>query len=406
MSTYNIAKEIVQRFVEKGFLSYFAGGWVRDYIMDHPSDDIDIVTSAPTETTQFMFEKTIPVGVNFGIVIIVEKGHQFEVATFRTEGGYNDGRRPTVVEEASPQEDAKRRDFTINGLFYNPLTAEIHDYVNGRADIEANIVRAIGDPHKRFLEDRLRMIRAVRYAARFHFTIEEKTYAAIKEHACDLFPSVAVERVFNEFEKMGKFPGFDRAMVTLHELGLLGVIFPELAPLTASDIEHRVRHIPQLPDNTPVIGKILELFPQATLEEKLSLCDKFKLANTNREFVKFHDHAFKSLELPFEELDRHDWAHLYAHPHFPICLHGAATRCLEGDRDTFIQNHENQIQTLEPYILQIKQNTPLVRASHLIDRGVTPGPRMGELLAKAHRLAINEGLDEIDDILDRLDLTI
>lgn len=403
MPTYSIAKEIVQRFVEKGFTSYFAGGWVRDHIMDHPSDDIDIVTSAPVETTQFLFEKTVPVGVNFGIVIVVQDGHQFEVATFRREEGYSDGRRPTKVEEAPPEEDAKRRDFTINGLFYNPLTEEIHDYVDGRADIEANIVRAIGDPHKRFAEDRLRMIRAVRYASRFHFTIEPETYAAIEAHASELFPSVAVERIYNEFEKMGKFPGFARAMITLHELGLLGVIFPNLKALTTTEIEHRVRLIPELPDNMPTLGKLLELFPSATLDEKLALCDKFKLANTDRDFVKYHDHAYKSLELPLEKLDRHDWVHLYAHPLFPICLHGAATRRLEENRDTFIQNHENQIQVLEPHILRVKQNDPLIRASHLIERGIAPGPQMGELLRKARRLAINEDLSEVTTVLHRLD---
>src|SRR3990167_6673565 len=127
MITKAIARRIVERLKEKGFIAYFAGGWVRDFLMKHPSDDIDIATTASVEEVRALFEKTIPVGIAFGIVIVVEEGHPFEVATFRKERGYLDGRRPTKVEPASPQEDAQRRDFTINGLFYAPTTDDNHD---------------------------------------------------------------------------------------------------------------------------------------------------------------------------------------------------------------------------------------------------------------------------------------
>ncbi|MCI5051739.1 MAG: CCA tRNA nucleotidyltransferase [Simkaniaceae bacterium] len=404
MTSYNIAKKIVQRFVDAGYTAYFAGGWVRDYLMDHPSDDIDIVTSASVEVTQSLFEKTIPVGINFGIVIVVEDEHQFEVASFRKESGYDDGRRPGFVESANPQEDALRRDFTINGLFFDPLSETIYDYVDGRADLDRGIVRAIGDPNERFLEDRLRMIRAVRYSARFHFPIEKETEKAIIHHAKDLFPSVAIERVWSEFEKLGKFPGFERGLLSLHKLGLLGVIFPALVSLSVEEIDRRIDRIPDLPDNTPTIAKLLELFPEAGLDEKLSLCDYFKLSNRERDFVIYYDHALKSLELPLESLDKYTWAKLYAHPHFGLCLANVATRCLEDHREKFVQTHENHYLSLEPYILRIKQKSPLVRATHLTERGVKPGPKMGELLREAEKLSINEGILDIDNVLDRLEL--
>jgi poly(A) polymerase len=202
MRNFALAKQIVQTLVKAGFTTYFAGGWVRDYLMNHPSDDIDIATGAPVDVIQNLFPKTIPVGLAFGIVIVVVEEHQFEVATFRKEKGYVDGRRPTHIESATPEEDALRRDFTINGLFWDPLTETLYDYVEGQKDLRSGIIRAIGDPHARFLEDRLRMIRAVRYSTRFNFSIEIETYQAILTHAKSLFPSVAIERIWQEFHKM------------------------------------------------------------------------------------------------------------------------------------------------------------------------------------------------------------
>ena len=150
------ARKVIDKLVLEGHTAYYAGGYVRDRIMGHPSDDIDIATTAPVEIVQTLFKKTIPVGVQFGIVIVVMDGHQFEVATFRKEEEYKDGRRPTKIEPATPEEDAVRRDFTINGMFYDPTTGEVIDYIDGKKDIKHRIIRAIGNPKERFMEDRLR----------------------------------------------------------------------------------------------------------------------------------------------------------------------------------------------------------------------------------------------------------
>ena len=232
MTHLDLAKEIVQRLSQAGYTAYFAGGWVRDYLMKHPSDDIDIATDAPTEVILQLFPRTILVGLSFGVVVVVMKGQQFEVATFRRDIDYTDGRKPTRVERSSPEEDASRRDFTINGMFYDPVEEIVHDYVNGTADIKLGVIRTIGDPYLRFSEDRLRMIRAVRFSARFGFVIDQDTQEAILANAETLFPAVAMERVWQEFCKMVRFPNVDHAMIELHRLGLASRDLPSVAGST------------------------------------------------------------------------------------------------------------------------------------------------------------------------------
>lgn len=153
MDAYSTGCQIIEKLYQHGYLAYFAGGWVRDFLLGHPSSDIDIATSATPREIESLFSKTIPVGAQFGIVVVIEKKHQFEVATFRKDAEYKDGRRPISIELASPEEDAKRRDFTINGMFYDPIQRRILDYVNGQEDLNLGIIRAIGNPHERFLED-------------------------------------------------------------------------------------------------------------------------------------------------------------------------------------------------------------------------------------------------------------
>ena len=159
MEEHQQARIIVETLHRAGFLAYYAGGWVRDFLLNHPSDDIDIATNAPPETVQALFSHTVPIGIAFGIILVIQEGHTYEVATFRQDFDYQDGRRPARIQFSTAAEDAKRRDFTINGLFYDPVREEILDYINGREDIRAGIIRAIGNPHERIKEDRLRMIR-------------------------------------------------------------------------------------------------------------------------------------------------------------------------------------------------------------------------------------------------------
>src|SRR5713101_1892653 len=173
------AREIAAHLRESGHIAYFAGGCVRDIVGGETPKDFDIATDANQEAVQKLYPRTYAVGAHFGVILVVEDGFQFEVATFRSDDAYVDGRHPSAVHFSSPEEDAKRRDFTINGMFYDPVAGEVIDLVGGQADIAAKLVRAIGDPAKRFAEDRLRMLRAVRFAAVLDYQIDTATWDAL-----------------------------------------------------------------------------------------------------------------------------------------------------------------------------------------------------------------------------------
>lgn len=382
---YNVGKEIVKKLRDAGHTAYFAGGWVRDYLLKHPSDDIDIATSATTDEVAALFEKTIPVGAQYGIMIVVLNGHNFEVATFRQDRGYADGRRPTGIDLATPKEDAKRRDFTINGMFFDPLTETLYDYVDGQVDLEKKLIRAIGNPHERFLEDRLRMIRAIRYAGRFGFAIDPLTIEAIDDHAKTLFPAVAIERVTHEFEKMQRFPNFDEALIFMHRHRLLPTIFPELEKVPETEIRYRLRNLKEYPVSIPVVIPLLDLFPNYSLEQKLELTEFLKLSKKDRDFVKTH-HLMLT-----HHGDLASWAHIYARPFVETCL--------EIFKD---KTHDQRFKSLFDAILRIQNKTPVLSAKYLIEKGIKPGEHMGELLSKAERISINESLRDPDKIYERL----
>ena len=177
------ARAVVRELRARGHVAYFAGGCVRDHVRGEPPADFDVATDASADRVQSLFARTVPVGAQFGVVLVVIKGQPIEVATFRADAEYLDGRHPVSVRAAAPEEDARRRDFTINGMFLDPETGEVLDFVGGRADIEARLVRAIGDPDQRFHEDRLRLLRAVRLAARLGYAIEPRTFAAVRRRA-------------------------------------------------------------------------------------------------------------------------------------------------------------------------------------------------------------------------------
>ncbi|HEY5648456.1 MAG TPA: CCA tRNA nucleotidyltransferase, partial [Nitrospiria bacterium] len=224
------AVSIVKTLRKAGYEAYWAGGSVRDLVMGNEPDDYDIATSAPPDAVMKLFKQTIPVGVSFGVVRVRLDEDEFEVAAFRSDGRYIDGRHPETVTFSDAREDAKRRDFTINGMFYDPEEEKVIDYVEGQADIKKGVIRAIGDAGKRFEEDRLRMIRAVRFSARFGFPIEPETEKALRGLS-DKIPSISGERIRDELEKMlcGANPA--QAFRLLHKTGILKVILPEVVAM-------------------------------------------------------------------------------------------------------------------------------------------------------------------------------
>jgi poly(A) polymerase len=222
------AVEIVRALRGAGFRAYWAGGCVRDLVMAGEPEDYDVATDARPEQITALFEKTIPVGISFGVVKVLLGGEAFEVATFRSDGRYLDGRHPEAVRFSNEREDALRRDFTLNGMFYDPAADRIIDYVGGQRDIKSGLIRAIGPPLERFSEDYLRLLRAVRFSARFGFPIEPQTEDAIRQLAPKI-TQISAERIRDELGKMLTGPHPDRSIGMLHQTGLLKEILPEVA---------------------------------------------------------------------------------------------------------------------------------------------------------------------------------
>jgi poly(A) polymerase len=218
---------IVKRLREAGYESYLAGGCVRDMLLGKTPQDYDITTNARPDDVVKIFPKTVPVGAQFGVILVIVEGQPFEVASFRYDGPYLDGRRPAQVRYGSLQEDILRRDFTINGMIYDPMADQMIDLVGGRRDLDSKLVRAIGNPRSRFEEDRLRMIRAVRFAASLNFTIENETFAAICELASSI-TEISWERIGEELTRILTEGGAKAGFELLDRTGLLKLLLPEI----------------------------------------------------------------------------------------------------------------------------------------------------------------------------------
>src|SRR5436190_187415 len=221
------AREIAVRLRTAGHIAYFAGGCVRDIIRGVTPKDFDIATNARPEEVQKLFPRTYAVGAHFGVIVVVEGDFQFEVATFRSDDAYIDGRHPSAVHFSSPEEDAKRRDFTINGMFFDPVAEKVIDFVGGRADLEAKLVRAIGDPAQRFAEDRLRMLRAVRFATVLDYKIDNQTWDALVADSASI-NQISAERIRDELVRIFLSPNRVRGWDLLDSSGLMRAILPEL----------------------------------------------------------------------------------------------------------------------------------------------------------------------------------
>lgn len=298
------ARAIVRVLREHGFVAYFAGGCVRDKLLGHEPKDFDVATSARADDVRRLFDHTVPVGAQFGVVLVIDGERQVEVATFRSDGVYLDGRHPTSVRFSDPREDALRRDFTINGMFYDPVTEHVIDYVEGRKDLAVGVIRAIGDPHARFSEDRLRLLRAIRLAARLDFTIAEDTFAAIQTLAPTIV-DIAWERIGDEIVKILTEGKARRAFELLFESRLLRAILPEIETM---------RGVEQSPDFHPegdVFVHTLLLLdkleaPTETLALGALLHDVAKPLCQDRkgERITFYGHCEQGVELAVEICQR------------------------------------------------------------------------------------------------------
>ena len=302
------AISIVKRLRQEGHEAYLAGGCVRDMLLAKSPQDYDIATSAKPDAVKKIFAKTIEVGAQFGVILVLSDGDSFEVATFRWDGPYIDGRRPSEVRFAGMREDILRRDFTINGMMYDPVEDRLIDLVGGREDLSRRLIRAIGEPRERFREDRLRMIRAVRFAASLGFTIEENTLRAIRAEAASI-TQVSWERIGEEITRLLTEGGARSGFELLDESGLLPAVLPEVA---------RMKGVEQTPDYHPegdvFVHTLLILEQISNLKSQISetlaygalLHDIAKpvCIEKHGERITYYGHTEKGAEMAIEILKR------------------------------------------------------------------------------------------------------
>lgn len=377
---------ICQILNREGYKAYFAGGWVRDWLLGHPSADVDIATDAPMSRLVELFPNTVQVGMAFGVVIVKMEGHQFEIATFRRDVSYSDGRKPDAIEPSTPEEDAQRRDFTINGIFYDPLAEKFYDFVGGEKDLKKGIIRAIGDPFERFVEDRLRMIRAVRFSARLGFPIDPLTEEAIVKSAPTLFPAVAKERIHQELIKMSEGPNFEKALIDLARLGLLGEIFSSLKQMKLNDLR-QIAH--RLPHHIPLVAKLKELLSNLPPEKQLEEIESLKISGKEKQLI-----LFLQKEKSLSDRSPSEWVRFYANPFSSIAIE------LYGHEE----EHEKRKASLEKHLSRVHTKKPLVTSKHLMDLGIKPGLKMGELLKEAEAIAIDNDLHDVEEVFKIMEL--
>ena len=309
---------IIKRLREEGHEAYLAGGCVRDHLLGKSPQDYDIATDAKPEAIQKIFPKTIEVGAQFGVILVLLEGEPFAVATFRHDGPYLDGRRPSEVRFAGLREDILRRDFTINGMMYDPIEERVIDLVGGREDLSRGLIRAIGDPRQRFQEDRLRMARAVRFAASLGFAIEEQTFRAIQTEASTI-TQISWERIGEEVTRILTGGQARRGFEILDDSGLLKVILPELEPMKGVDQSRdfhpegdvfahtllMLSHLTVSSEQTPH-SSLLTSHPSETLAYGCLLHDVAKpvCVQSGEGRVTFYGHTEKGAEMAVEVLKR------------------------------------------------------------------------------------------------------
>ena len=409
MTPRDIVLDLLRRLQEAGYEAYLVGGCVRDELRGMAPQDYDMATSARPEEVEALFPQTHAVGKSFGVILVVEHGHTFEVATFRAESDYTDGRRPNTVTFSDAQTDASRRDFTVNGLFMDPLTDTVHDWVGGQEDLEKRRLRTIGHPTERFNEDHLRLLRAVRLAAQLDFEIDPATFAAVRDMA-DHITRVSAERIRDELLKLFRPPYAARGLDLLHESGLLAQVLPELLPTVTCEqspdyhpegtvYDHIRLMLSKLPAEasvelpwTALLHDIAKPVTQSECEEgrihfyghekigvdmAQQILQRLRFPNVEIEAivqtVRYHMQFKDAPKMRKATLRR-----MLMRPTFELELEQHRLDCLGShglmDIYDFIREQQTVLQE-KPLLLE-----PLISGRDLIELGIEPGPALGQLL--------------------------
>ena len=422
------ATRLVERLRAAGHEALFAGGCVRDRLLGKEAHDIDIATSARPEEIQTLFPRTVAVGAQFGVIVVLEDGGEFQVATFRSDGAYRDGRHPESVAFTNAEGDARRRDFTVNGLFFDPLTRQILDYVGGEADLRAGILRCIGDPRERFAEDKLRLIRCVRFAASLGFEIEAETWRALVERASEI-TAVSAERIRDELVKIFTHPSRVRGFDLLDQSGLLAILLPEIEALKGCEqppdfhpegdvFVHTRLMLSLLPErvSTPLVFSVLfhdigkptafhidetgrirfngHESISASMTEKIFARLRFSNAETEATVAGVKNHmAFKDVQnMRVATLKR-----FLARPTIDDELELHRVDC--SGSHGLLDNYEFLLRKREEFSNEPLIPPPLITGRDLIAAGLKPGPPFKKLLDSAQALQLEGSLKTRDDAL-------
>jgi len=423
------ARSVVDKLRARGFQALYAGGCVRDTLLGVDPHDYDVATSAKPEEVEALFPRTVPVGAQFGVILVLEQGQEIQVATFRGDGFYRDGRHPESVTYTDAEGDARRRDFTVNGLFYDPLTSEVLDFVGGREDLKAGILRAIGTPSERFSEDKLRLLRAVRFATTLGFTIDPETWKAVQERAPEIL-AVSAERIREELCKILLSPNRVRGFDLLDESGLLHEILPEMEPLKGCDQPPEFHPEGDVFVHTRLMLTLLK--PDASLPLVLSVLfhDLGKPATrvvdeTGR--IRFNGHEGVSSEISLKIMHRLRFSNemidavlpavrlhmsfkdvpnmrvatlkrMMARPTFEEELELHRVDCLSSHG--MLDNHAMLITKREEFGRAPLIPVPLVTGHDLIALGWKPGPRFAEILSAVQTRQLEGTLTSREEGLD------
>jgi len=423
------ALEIVRRLQKADFTAYWVGGSVRDQLLGKEPQDYDIATNAKPDQIEALFSRTIPVGRKFGVIIVVEQGHQFQVATFRADSDYQDGRRPTNVAFGDARADALRRDFTINGLFFDPVAGQLHDWVQGETDLRTGLIRTIGTPADRFAEDHLRMLRAVRFAAQLFFKIEPQTFTAIQEHAAKIL-RISAERVREELLKLFRPPHAARGLDLLRDSGLLIHVLPEIEATIRCDQSPNYHPEGTVYNHIRLILDSLPKDPPDSLTWSAMLHDIGKVPTASRDEesgrIRFYGHEkvgadmaaklLRRLRFPRKEIEEittcvlhhmqfKDVPHMkkstlrrvLLRPTFPLELELHRLDCLgsHGQLDIYEFLREQQAQLDERPSIR----PPLITGADLLAMGMKESPGIGSLLARIREKQLSDELKTPEEAL-------
>lgn len=397
-SAADAAVEIIRQLTSKGHHALLAGGCVRDLLLGRRPLDYDIATDAPPDRICELFRATRRVGAQFGVVLVKKHRRWIEVATFRTDIDYVDGRHPTRIELTDARNDALRRDFTVNGMFLDPIGKEIIDYVGGREDLDARLIRAIGQPEQRFDEDHLRMLRAVRFAAKLHFEMERTTHAAIRANA-EKLGRVSAERIREELEKMLSHPARQRAWQLLGECGLRTRLWPE-ATWSESQARRADELLSYLPPDAPFELAMAVLLKHVSPKELHRIAVSLKLSNQQRDRISWLVDHHSDLDDP-AALSLAAFKRLMAHPAFKWLS------SLARARHHGLPDGAAREATLSGRIASVRpdcvQPAPFVTGDDLISRGLEPGPLFRRILDRFYTEQLDELINTREEALDRLE---